>query len=305
MQAGSLRVTIVVNTVTHIRKRRSSDGRCVEMTLDQLSLLRYGALASESGEDGGPYVVQVDGMRALHFEALTVQSQMRLDAPDALEIDYTRVMMGFLLFNPQPCEVVMIGLGGGSLAKYCLRTLPNVRFTAVEIDPRVIALRDAFGVPPDGERFRVVCADGADYVRAREHAPDVLLIDGFDRGGQPERLCTAGFYDDCHSMLAPGGVMAVNLWSGDRRYGLYASRIRESFEDRFVAIGAEHDSNRIAFACKGRDFPPRRRQLSERARMLAAHHAIGIMSTAQRIQQRLERRALYRPDLWDDDRRGD
>ncbi|MCK9984528.1 MAG: spermidine synthase [Azoarcus sp.] len=300
MHSGPWRVTIVVITVTYIGNRRSSDDRLVEMTLDQLSLLRYCALASTSGEEGRPYVVEVDGMRALHFEALTVQSQMRLDDPATLEIDYTRAMMGFLLFNPEPRDIVMIGLGGGSLAKYCLRTLPDVRFTAVEIDPDVIALRDAFGIPPDGERFRVVCADGADYVRRREHAPDVLLIDGFDRGGQPDCLCTSGFYDDCHTMLAGGGVMAVNLWSGDRRYGLYASRIRDSFEDRFVAIGAEHDSNRIAFACKGRGFPPRRRQLLERARMLATHHPIGIMSTAQRIQQRLERRAHYRPDLWDE-----
>ncbi|MCC4117032.1 transferase [Aromatoleum toluclasticum] len=303
MRSGPPRVTIAVTTVTYLRNLRSRSDRGTDMTLDQLSLLRYCALASTSGEEGRPYVVEVDGVRALHFEALTVQSQMRLDDPDTLEIDYTRAMMGFLLFNPDPRDIVMIGLGGGSLAKYCLRTLPDVRFTAVEIDPDVIALRDAFGIPSDGERFRVVCADGADYVRRREHAPDVLLIDGFDRCGQPDGLCSTGFYDDCHTMLADGGVMAVNLWSGDRRYGLYASRIRDSFEDRFVAIGAEHDSNRIAFACKGRGFPPRRQQLSERARMLATHHPIGIMSTAQRIQQRLERRAHYRPDLWGDDSR--
>ncbi|AYH42414.1 transferase [Azoarcus sp. DN11] len=273
------------------------------MKLDELSLLRYCSLAMTAAEEGRPYVVESDGLRSLHFDALTVQSQMRLDDPGALAIDYTRTMMGFLLFNPEPCDIVMIGLGGGSLAKYCLRTLPRARFTAVEIDPDVIALRDAFGIPPDSERFRVVCADGATYVRTRARAPDVLLIDGFDRGGQPERLCSAGFYDDCHSLLADGGVLAVNLWSGDRRYGLYASRIRDSFEDRFVAIGAEEDSNRIAFACKGRGFPPRRSQLLERARKLTAHHPIGIMSTAQRIQSRLERRERYRPDLWDEDGR--
>ena len=273
------------------------------MKLDELSLLRYCSLAMTAAEEGRPYVVESDGLRSLHFDGFTVQSQMRLDDPAALAIDYTRTMMGFLLFNPEPCDIVMIGLGGGSLAKYCLRTLPHARFTAVEIDPDVIALRDAFGIPPDSERFRVVCADGATYVRARAHAPDVLLIDGFDRGGQPERLCSAGFYDDCHSLLADGGVLAVNLWSGDRRYGLYASRIRDSFEDRFVAIGAEEDSNRIAFAFKGRGFPPRRSQLLERARKLTAHHPIGIMSTAQRIQSRLERRAHYRPDLWDEDGR--
>lgn len=273
------------------------------MKLADLSLLRYCSLAMTANGEGRPYVVESDGLRSLHFDALTVQSQMRLDDPGGLAIDYTRTMMGFLLFNPEPRDIVMIGLGGGSLAKYCLRTLPRVRFTAVEIDPDVIALRDAFGIPPDGERFRVVCADGAAYVRERAHAPDVLLIDGFGPGGQPEHLCSAGFYDDCHTMLSDGGVLAANLWSGDRRYGLYASRIRDSFEDRFVAIGAEEDSNRIAFAYKGRGFPPRRSQLVERARMLTAHHPIGIRSTAQRIQSRLERRAHYRPDLWDEDRR--
>lgn len=268
------------------------------MNIDQLALLRYRGAALSHRGDGHPYVVDSDGMRTLHFEALTIQSQMRLDEPDALAIDYTRSMMGFLLFNPEPRDIVMIGLGGGSIAKYCRRTLPETRFTSVEISPEVIALREDFGIPPDDERFRVVCGDGADYVRDRLHAPDVLLIDGFDHTGQPAKLCSAGFYDDCHSMLADGGVMAVNLWSGDRRYGLYASRIRESFDDRVVAVRAEEDSNRIVFAYKGKTFPPARSLLFDRARMFAHRHPIGIMSTAQRIQHRLERRRQLQPDLW-------
>lgn len=271
------------------------------MESDRLALLHYCCLAMNSDDEGQPYVVEADGFRSLHFEALTVQSQMRLDDPEALAVDYTRSMMGFLLFNPAPRDIVMIGLGGGSLAKYCLRHVPDARFTAVEISPEVIALRDEFGIPPDGERFRVVCADGAEYVRGSGHRPDVLLVDGFDRQGLPPRLCSAGFYDDCHSMLAEGGVMVANLWSGDRRYGLYTSRIRDSFEDRFVAIPADEDSNRIAFGVRRADFPPPRAELFERARMLARHHPIGIMSTAKRIHARLLRRARYRPDLWGDD----
>lgn len=268
------------------------------MNLEQLALLRYCSAAISHKGDGRPYIVESDGMRSLHFEALTIQSQMNLNEPDTLAIDYTRSMMGFLLFNPDPCDIVMIGLGGGSLAKYCLRTLPQARFTTVEINREVIALRDSFEIPPDDERFRVVCADGAAYVRERAHAPDVLLIDGFDHSGQPACLCSAGFYDDCYSMLADGGVMAVNLWSGDRRYGLYASRIRDSFDDRVVAIRAEEDSNRVVFAYKGRNFPPARGKLLDRARMLAPAHPIGIVSTAQRIQRRLERRSQLQPDLW-------
>ena len=248
--------------------------------------------------DGRPYVVDEHGQRSLQFDGVTIQSQMTLAEPDALALDYTRSMMGFLLFNPAPRHIVMIGLGGGSLAKYCLRTLPATRFTAVEIDPAVIALRDDFGVPPDDERFRVVCRDGADYVRECSEAPDVLLIDGFDPGGQPRQLCSAGFYDECHAALADLGVMAVNLWSGDTRYGLYAARIRESFDNRVVVARAEDGCNRIAFACKGGRFPPGRAQLLARARELAPTHQFGMMPLAQLIQHRLDQRAEGGGDPW-------
>ena len=260
-------------------------------------LLGWCSLLAQRG-DGRPFVVDADGQRMLQFDGLTIQSQMALDDPDALALDYTRTMMGFLLLHPAPRHIAMIGLGGGSLVKYCLRTLPDVRVTAVEINPEVIALRDAFGIPPDGERLRVLCRDGADYVRDPGEAPDVLLVDGFDFAGMPAALGSAGFYDDCHGMLADDGLLAVNLWSGDTRYGLYTSRIRDSFDDRVVVVRADEDSNRIAFASKNSWFPPGRGELLARARALAEGHPIDMVSLAQRIQHRLERRRELRGDEW-------
>lgn len=248
--------------------------------------------------DGHPFVVDADGKRSLQFDGITIQSQMALDDPAALALDYTRTMMGFLLFHPAPRHIAMIGLGGGSLVKYCLDTLPDTAVTAIEINPEVIALRDAFGIPPDGPRLRVLCCDGADYVRDPGEAPDVLIVDGFDAAGMPRQLCSAGFYDHCCATLADGGMMVVNLWSGDSRYGLYASRIRDSFEDRVVVVRAEEDTNRIVFASKDPHFPPARAQLFHRARALAVRHAFGLVPLAQRIQHRLDRRREYRDDLW-------
>ena len=70
-----------------------------------------------------------DGVRALHLGSSMVQSAMRLTAPNELELAYTRCMMGFLLFHPNPIHIVMIGLGGGSLAKFVyermLKTKPQ------------------------------------------------------------------------------------------------------------------------------------------------------------------------------------
>nr|WP_051071747.1 transferase [Azoarcus sp. KH32C] len=256
------------------------------------------------GSDGQPYVVDANGQRALQFDALTIQSQMALDDPNALALDYTRTMMGFLLFHPAPRHIAMIGLGGGSLVKYCLHAIPDASVTAVEISPEVIALRDEFGIPPDGPRLRILCGDGADYVRDTDEAPDILLVDGFDLVGMPPQLCSAEFYDYCYEMLADGGMMVVNLWSGDSRYGVYASRIRDSFRDRFVSVRSEEDTNRILFASKDRHFPPRRTQLLERARALDDGHPIGLPSLAQRIQHRLDRRRAFGGDNWPAANRG-
>lgn len=232
----------------------------------------------------------------LHFDGLIIQSQMSLDDPDTLALDYTRTMMAFLLLSPSPRHIAMIGLGGGSLAKYCLRTLPHTRFTAVDIDPAVIALRDAFDIPRDDSRLEIRCEDGAKFVRDHELAPDVLIVDGFDLSGQPPQLCSAGFYDHCHSLLAADGTLVVNLWSGDPRYGLYTSRIRDSFENRVIVMRAPEDHNHIVFACKNGPFPPPRARLLERARALAAAHPVDMPALARLMVQGLDRHSALQSD---------
>ena len=146
-------------------------------------------------EPAAPHpVIHTEGRRmSLRFDSETVQSTMNLDDPTRLELEYTRAMMLFLLFNPAPRSILMIGLGGGSLPKYCHRHLPDCDITVVEINPAVIALREVFQVPPDGPRFRVLEGDGAMHVRETPARHDVILVDGFSPQGQPEALAHPGF----------------------------------------------------------------------------------------------------------------
>ena len=74
---------------------------------------------------GKPYLKERKGVLALHFDASSVQSEMSIDLPDELVFSYTKAMMSFLLFEPSPKRIAMIGLGGGSLAKYCYPYLPH------------------------------------------------------------------------------------------------------------------------------------------------------------------------------------
>lgn len=159
----------------------------------------------------GPMLFRFGDMLSLLFDWTTVQSGMKLSDPDHLLFDYTRMMMGFRLFRPQPRRIEMIGLGGGSLAKACYRCLPDCDITVVEIDPEVIALRDRFHVPADDHRFRVICADGVDFVAAAGGRPDILFLDGFDSGGLPEALSERAFYDNCRDRLGGAGLLVANL----------------------------------------------------------------------------------------------
>lgn len=230
-----------------------------------------------------PLIHEDDGEVSLHFNFPTIQSRMRKAEPARLLLDYTRTMMGFLLLQPKPQRIAMIGLGGGSLAKYCRAKLPDADFTAIELSAEVIALRDEFEIPPDGPLFRVICGDGAAYVRGDAEASDILLIDGFHAGGQPEQLCSAAFYDCCYDKLKEGGVLVVNLCADDTGYGSYVGRIRDSFAEKIVVVEADEGENKIVFAQKSSIFPPGFNEISERLRTLEATHPVDLDRTAQKI----------------------
>jgi spermidine synthase len=197
-----------------------------------------------------PFVHQTQKMKSLHFSIAEIQSCMELARPDALDLAYTRTMMGFLLFHARPLRIGMIGLGGGSLAKFCHRHLPEADMTVLEINPHVIALRHDFSIPDDGARFRVIRADGARYVRAHENAFDVLLVDGYDSDGLPGALSSKRFYDDVFDCLRPRGVMAANIHLGNDEFALLVARIGRSFHGAPLAVKDSESGNAIVFARK-------------------------------------------------------
>lgn len=198
-----------------------------------------------------PFVYEGLTTKALHFSICEIQSRMDLRDPYALNLAYTQTMMGFLLFLPRPRQIAMIGLGGGSLAKFCHRYLPRTFVQVVEINPHVLALREHFHVPPDGERFHVIHGDGAQFVRYGATRPDVLMVDGFDSNGLPARLSSQRFYDDCCEMLQPGGMMVANLHFGHQHYARHLDRIERSFGGSVLVVDDGERSNSIVFACKG------------------------------------------------------
>jgi spermidine synthase len=201
-----------------------------------------------------PYVFENRWERRLHFTQCATQTVMCLEDPDALVSAYTRKMMAFLLFNSNPKEILMIGLGGGSLAKFCYRHLPNARITVVEIDKDVIALREQFFVPKNDDRFQVVHDDGARHVETLKHKVDVLLVDAFDADGIATSLPQSQFYARAAAQLTRNGVLVMNYSGQGERYADNVRACRGAFRDHIVLVPVPADDNLLLFA-RRRELP--------------------------------------------------
>jgi spermidine synthase len=194
------------------------------------------------------------GYRTLHVGGEAIQSTMRLSDPWALALDYTRCMMAFLLFHAEPRQALMIGLGGGSLAKFFYRNLRKTAVRVVELDERVIAAaRTQFALPPDDARLTVEVGDGAEALSPE--CCDVLVVDAYHDEVHVQELASAEFYDAAFLALAEQGVMVVNFMDDDKLFDVYLKRMEAAFGGRVLAMKALYDPNILVFALKG--LPPR------------------------------------------------
>jgi len=223
----------------------------------------------------GIHFSEAAGLRHLHVGGSAIQSAMRLDAPDELALAYTRAMLGCLLFLPEPRNWLMIGLGGGSLAKFVYRRFPRARVVAVEVDLRVVsAAHRLFQLPLGRKRLRVVVGDGADFIANHPASADVILLDAFVNHRQAPTIRTAEFYRSARETLLPDGVLVINYMSDDPGLRAYLRRLSAAFDGRIACLRAIGEDNIIVFAF--RDDPGVITPASLAGRAIALQRQYGI-----------------------------
>jgi len=269
-------------------------------------MLRLGRTISRAinrglGNSDSVDVSEVDGVRSLYLGSETVQSSMRIKAPYDLELTYSRAMMVFLLFLNKsvakapsenksaakaPVEVLMIGLGGGSVAKYVHHYLPQIKTRVVEINEQIIRIaRSHFYLPEDDERLQVIVGDGVAYLQEHVQTADVLLLDVFDSKGVPTDMYNQAFFDSCAESLKLDGMMAVNLWGSDRNFDIYLQRIEQSFNQRVLVLRTGKPGNIVIFSFKRAPADLRWASLRQRAKELEAQHKIEFLEFVEKLRE--------------------
>jgi spermidine synthase len=204
-------------------------------------------------------------IRHLHLGSEWIQGSMVVDAPNELVHEYIQRMMAWLLFmDPSTVgerQALQLGLGAGSLTKFCAKELRMKNTTAIELNPQVLhACRGWFKLPADSARMQVVLADASVEIRQPrwQGAVDALQVDLYDEEAAAPVLDSADFYADCRNVLTDEGCMTVNLFGRTSSFQKSVDKMAAAFgSDAIWAFKSTREGNTVVLAQRTASRPTR------------------------------------------------
>lgn len=161
---------------------------------------------------GGGFELDVDG---------TPQSHVDLDDPTHLHFEYVARMgavIDRLRLPRQPLTAVHLGAGALTIPRYIEATRPGSRQQVLELEPALWDLVREHLPVPRGASLRVRIGDARAGLGRLPSAlrgnVDLLVSDVYSGAQTPAHLTTVEFYGEAAALLAPEGVLMVNVADG-------------------------------------------------------------------------------------------
>lgn len=186
-------------------------GLCAWLALNPILVLPQPLYQEDS-----PYqqirVRQDDLWRYLILDRTFHAVMWRVD-PLQLYLPYSQLFVAALALPPEPERVLILGHGGGSMAKWLANRWPGLEVDIVEVDPSVVRVAEGyFGYEPPSSH-RVFVKDARVFLQRHARTYDVIWVDVFARHLIPFHLTTREFFQELRAHLDPEGLVAVNLAS--------------------------------------------------------------------------------------------
>ena len=208
-----------------------------------------------SGHTGQHPVLVTDdnNLRSLRFGTEERQSCIDLQAPWELQLAYTQWMVTALLLHPCPEKFLLFGLGGCALPHFLLHHHPAARIDVVEKEAQVIQLAHSYFQLPTSDTLRIINQDAVDFLDTTDTSGyHIAFLDIFGPGAMAPALFAADLYRSILARLAPDGVLAVNLWNGDKAlYNQALQAVREASDGQVLQMQVKQRSNVILLIFPG------------------------------------------------------
>ncbi|MDN4015769.1 spermidine synthase [Zwartia panacis] len=224
-----------------------------------------------------PTISEGGGIRYLHFGTPWVQGAMWVSRPAELVLEYTAQMMAWLLFlaPARQQSITLLGLGAGSLARFCLKHTSN-RVQVVEWNPMVTSACEMYFKLPRPARLVVEHLDAGEWVadpRNQEHSA-ILMVDLYDGEAAGPVRDSLEFYQQCRNVLGDVGVMTVNLFGAHASFEKNIRRLSQAFDGRLLSLPQIDAGNQIVLAFKGPPIEVSIEQLLARAEVVESQYGL-------------------------------
>lgn len=244
-QALLLAVSLVIAGATLAVRLEWNKGPCVRET-------NYYCIKIYDDQVGG------EPIRQLVLDHL-VHSYVSLTDPTTLVYGYEKIYAEMAQYRARtqgPPDVLMIGGGGYTFARYMKAVYPQTEMRVIEIDPDVtrfaydeLALKPEWNILTSNEDARTF------FARPPTKQYDLILGDAFNHYSVPYHLTTKEFNDRVRQWLKDDGLYVVNIIDGP--YGefvrAYYHTLRQTFKHVYLVVGnyAWRETSRSFFVLIG------------------------------------------------------
>ncbi|HEY9017099.1 fused MFS/spermidine synthase [Thiomicrospira sp.] len=178
---------------------------------------RYGGeiIHAERDEYGLIQVIDTQICRSLHFDSAVKQSRYFFQAPLSLAFEYQQVLeqkIADFSYQKPLKNLLMLGVGGGSLASKLFISEPKLQMTLVDLRQSVIDIAHDFFHLPFHKNIQTLAQDAAEFIQHNDQAYDVIVVDVFNENGMPDAFCQAAFLNQLVEQVKAPGLVLFNLW---------------------------------------------------------------------------------------------
>ncbi len=149
--------------------------------------------------------------------------------------------------NPTINSSLILGLGGGSVAKLINKFWPKSQITGVDIDPVMVGLGKKY-LDLDKIKVEIIIKDASKFVRSRRNRYDLVCVDMYRGEEVPEEFNTLEFIRKVKKLLKEDGIAVFNrLYGPDNR--LSSMQFAKRLEDVFWKVEYIYPQANVMFVC--------------------------------------------------------
>ncbi len=152
---------------------------------------------------------------------------------------YTQTMFASFLISENQDELLLIGLGGGSMVHYLNHYFPKTNLDVVDIDPEILNISKKYFSLNPNPKTKIYIEDAFSFISKTPKKYHIIFMDAFlkpssetDSTGIAKKFKEKEFYKNLKSKLKENGLVVFNINSNET-LNEDIEKIREEFNHTY------------------------------------------------------------------------